>query len=264
MADLNQKAVIVTGGGAGIGKAICLAFAAAGASIAVADIDAQRAEETARQVQNAGCQALAITADVSKEQDVDLKFDKSLKRFAKVDILVNNAGVSHPTESILDLDPAFIDKVFSIDYKGVYLCSRRAGREMLRQKAGCILNISSIAGITPLPLAMYGPMKSAVNMLTRILAREWAQDNIRVNAIAPGYVLTPLIKDMIENGLRNPDLIINRTPMKKMLDPADIAQAALYLASDGARHITGIILPVDGAGYLTAAGRPTTGKGMIR
>jgi NAD(P)-dependent dehydrogenase (short-subunit alcohol dehydrogenase family) len=253
MADLKEKVVIITGGGAGIGKAICQAFAAAGASIAVADIDAQSAEETARQVQNMGRQSLAITADVSKQADVDLIFDKCLDRFPKVDILVNNAGISHPTESILDLDPAFIDKVFAIDYKGVYLCSRRAGREMLRQKAGCILNISSIAGITPLPLAMYGPMKSAVNMLTRILAREWAQDNIRVNAIAPGYVLTPLIKDMIESGLRNPDLIINQTPMKKMLDPADIAEAALYLASDSARHITGIILPVDG-GWLSDGG----------
>ncbi|MCP4623361.1 MAG: glucose 1-dehydrogenase [bacterium] len=253
MKDLKNKVAVITGGGAGIGKAISLAFAAAGASIAVADIDARSAEETARQVQNLGREALAITADVSKEQDVDLIFDKSLEKFAKTDILVNNAGISHPTESILDLDPAFIDKVFSIDYKGVYLCSRRAGREMLHQKSGCILNISSIAGIAPLPLAMYGPMKSAVNMLTRILAREWASDNIRVNAIAPGYVLTPLIKDMIESGLRNPDLIINRTPMGKMLDPDDVAEAALYLASDSARHITGIILPVDG-GWLSDGG----------
>ena len=253
MTDLNKKVAIITGGGAGIGKAICLAFAAAGASIAVADIDAQSAEETARQIQNLGRESFAIAADVSKEQDVDLIFDKILERFAKADILVNNAGISHPAVSILDLDPAFIDKVFSIDYKGVYLCSRRAGREMLGQKAGCILNISSIAGITPLPLAMYGPMKSAVNMLTRILAREWARNNIRVNAIAPGYVLTPLIKDMIESGQRNPDLIINRTPMGKMLDPADIAETALYLASDSARHITGIVLPVDG-GWLSDGG----------
>jgi NAD(P)-dependent dehydrogenase (short-subunit alcohol dehydrogenase family) len=253
MTDLNGKIAVITGGGAGIGKAICLAFAAAGASIVVADIDAQSAEETARQVQTIGRESLAVTADVSKEQDVDLIFDKSLERFTHTDLLVNNAGISHPTQSILDLDPAFIDKVFSIDYKGVYLCSRRAGREMLRQKAGCILNISSIAGITPLPLAMYGPMKSAVNMLTRILAREWGRDNIRVNAIAPGYVLTPLIKTMIENGLRNPDLIINRTPMGKMLDPEDVAEAALYLASDSARHITGTILPVDG-GWLSDGG----------
>ena len=259
MTDLNEKVVIITGGGAGIGKAICLAFAAAGASIAVADIDAQGAQETARQIQSMGRESVAIAADVSKEQDVDRIFDQSLDRFAQVNILVNNAGISHPTESILDLDPAFIDKVFAVDYKGVYLCSRRAGREMLSQNAGCILNISSIAGITPLPLAMYGPMKSAVNMLTRILAREWAQANIRVNAIAPGYVLTPLIQGMIEKGLRNPDLIINRTPMKKMLDPADIAETALYLASDRARHITGIILPVDG-GWLSDGGWSAYGR----
>ena len=114
MTDLNKKVAIITGGGAGIGKAICLAFAAAGASIAVADIDAQSAEETARQIQNLGRESFAIAADVSKEQDVDLIFDKSLERFAKADILVNNAGISHPAVSILDLDPAYIDKVFSI------------------------------------------------------------------------------------------------------------------------------------------------------
>ena len=253
MTDLSDKVAVVTGGGSGIGKEICRSFAQAGATVVIPDISLEDAEGTAELVEEQGQKALALQTDVSRQQDVDDLFLKALSVFGKVDILINNAGVSHPTQSILELDTAYVDKVFNVDYKGVYLCSRRAGREMVKGKGGCILNISSIAGITPLPLAMYGPMKSAVNMLTRILARDWAAQHVRVNAIAPGYVLTPLIQEMIDTGLRNPDLIIEQTPMKKMLAPEDIAQAALFLCSDAARHITGAVLPID-AGWLSDGG----------
>jgi NAD(P)-dependent dehydrogenase (short-subunit alcohol dehydrogenase family) len=228
-------------------------FAKAGATLVIPDIDLEGAEHTAQLVEKCGRKAFPLKADVSNQEDVDNLFKKALDFAQKIDILVNNAGVSHPTQSILELDLAYVDSVFKVDYKGVYLCSRRAGQEMVKGGGGCILNISSIAGITPLPLAMYGPMKSAVNMLTRILARDWAAAHVRVNAIAPGYVLTPLIKEMIDKGQRNPDLIIENTPMKKMLSTDDIAQAALFLCSDKARHITGTILPVD-AGWLSDGG----------
>ena len=109
-----------------------------------------------------------------------------------MDILINNAGITHPSVSILDLDLAYLDNVFNTDFMGVYLCSRRAGKEMVPQKSGCIINISSNTGVVPLPVVVYEPMKSAVNMLTRTLAREWARHGVRVNAIAPGYVVTPL------------------------------------------------------------------------
>ena len=253
MVDFSDKVVIVTGGGSGIGKEICLLFAQAGASLVIPDINFESAETTARQAEKLGPKALALKTDVSNQEDVDDLFLKTLSTYGKVDILINNAGVSHPTQSILDLDTAYVDKVFNVDYKGVYLCSRRAGQEMVKGDGGCILNISSIAGITPLPLAMYGPMKSAVNMLTRILAREWAAKNVRVNAIAPGYVLTPLIQEMIDKGQRNPDLIIKQTPMKKMVATDDIAQAALFLCSENAKHITGTVLPID-AGWLSDGG----------
>ena len=253
MTDLSGKVAVVTGGGSGIGKEICRFFAQAGATIVIPDINLEDAEGTAQLVEEQGQKALAMQTDVSRQQDVDNLFLKALSVFGKVDILINNAGVSHPTQSILELDTAYVDKVFNVDYKGVYLCSRRAGQEMVKGKGGCILNISSIAGITPLPLAMYGPMKSAVNMLTRILARDLAAHHVRVNAIAPGYVLTPLIQEMIDTGLRNPDLIIKQTPMKKMLAPEDIAQAALFFCSDNAKHITGAVLPID-AGWLSDGG----------
>ncbi|MBW1868523.1 MAG: SDR family oxidoreductase [Deltaproteobacteria bacterium] len=253
MKDLKGKVAIVTGGASGIGKTISVAFAEAGATVVIPDLDAEGAEDTSREIKRLGQESFSIESDVANPDHVDLIFDNTLDEYGKIDILVNNAGTTHPAVSILDLDLEYVDKIFSVDFKGLYLCSRRAGREMIRQNNGCIINISSIAGLTPLPLVMYGPMKSAVNMLTRILAREWAQYKIRVNAIAPGYVMTPLIKNMIEKGQRDPSLIIERTPMNKMLDPMDIAKAVLFLVSSEARYITGAVLPVDG-GWLTDGG----------
>lgn len=253
MKDLKGKVAIVTGGASGIGKAISVAFAEAGATVVIPDLNADGAEDTSREIKRLGQKSFSIESDVANPDHVDLIFDNTLDEYGRIDILVNNAGTTHPALSILDLDLEYVDKIFSVDFKGVYLCSRRAGREMIRQNNGCIINISSIAGLTPLPLSMYGPMKSAVNMLTRILAREWAQYQVRVNAIAPGYVLTPLIKGMIETGQRDPSLIIERTPMNKMLDPIDIAKAVLFLVSSEARYITGAVLPVDG-GWLTDGG----------
>jgi len=253
MKGLKGKVAIVTGGASGIGKTISVAFAEAGATVVIPDLDAEGAEDTSREIKRLGQESFSIESDVANPDDVDLIFDNTLDAYGKIDILVNNAGTTHPAVSILDLDLEYVDKIFSVDFKGVYLCSRRAGREMIRQNNGCIMNISSIAGLTPLPLIMYGPMKSAVNMLTKILAREWAQYKIRVNAIAPGYVMTPLIKDMIEKGQRDPNLILDQTPMKNMLDPMDIAKAVLFLVSSEARYITGAVLPVDG-GWLSDGG----------
>jgi NAD(P)-dependent dehydrogenase (short-subunit alcohol dehydrogenase family) len=253
MKSLKGKVAIVTGAGDGIGQAIAVAFATKGATIVVPDLNPEAAGRTAREILDLGQKALVIEADVSEHDQVEKIFDKTIDTFGKVDILVNNAGTTHPAVPILDLDLEYLDKIFAVDYKGVYLCSRRAGREMVQQKSGCIINISSIAGLTPLPLPVYGPMKSAVNMLTRILAMEWAQYNIRVNAVAPGYVMTPLMKSMIESGQRDPDLLLDRIPMGEMAGPSDIAGAAVFLASDQARYITGSILPVDG-GWLTDGG----------
>ncbi|MBN1636709.1 MAG: SDR family oxidoreductase [Deltaproteobacteria bacterium] len=250
---MKGKVAVVTGSGAGIGRSIAEAFAQAGASVVIPDIDGEAAETTADYINKNSSNALALEIDVTDPQQVDHLFDTTIEQFGRVDILINNAGTTHPVESILDLDLDYLDRIFALDYKGVYLCSRRAGREMIQQKDGLILNISSIAGITPLPLVMYGPMKSAVNMLTRILARQWAPFNVRVNAIAPGYVLTPLIEQMIENGQRDPSLLIERIPMHSMLEPNEIADAAIFLASAKARHITGIILPIE-AGWLSDGG----------
>lgn len=253
MTDLSGRVAVITGSGSGIGRAVALTFAEAGASIVVTDIDESSANKTAEEIKAMNRPSLAIVADVGSAADVDHLFEKVLKTFNRVDILVNNAGITHPSVSILDLDLAYLDRVFSTDFKGVYLCSRRAGKEMVLQKRGCIVNISSITGIVPLPLVVYGPMKSAVNMLTRILAREWARHGVRVNCVAPGYVLTPLAKRIIDKGERDPSMLLKRIPMHTFIQPEDIAQAVLYLASDEARYVTGEVMTVD-AGWTADGG----------
>jgi NAD(P)-dependent dehydrogenase (short-subunit alcohol dehydrogenase family) len=243
---LTDKVAIVTGGGMGIGEAIAGSFAREGAKIVIGDLNGQAAEKVIEDLKRMDHKGLAIAMDVSRREDVDRLVDETLKAFGKIDILINNAGISQLPRSILDLDVETWQRVNDIDYKGTYLCSRRVGKEMVQQKSGVVINIASIMGLISAPLVAYGPAKSAVIMLTKILATEWGRFNIRVNAIAPGYTMTPLMRGMIARGERDPKFILERTPMGKMVEPEDIANAALFLASDKARYITGITLPVDG------------------
>lgn len=251
--DFHGKVAVVTGGGMGIGRAIALTFAQRGARLAIFDIDAKAAQETSALVQDLGTQCLVCEVDVSAQESVDQAVVETVGELGHIDILINNAGVSHPAVSILELDSEFFDKVMRVDLKGVWLCARRVGREMVARGTGSIVNIASVAGLTSLPLAVYGPAKSAVIMLTQILARDWAARGVRVNAIAPGYVLTPLLQGMIDRGLRNADTILSAVPMRQFIMPEDIANAALFLCSDLARFITGVTLPVD-AGFLSSGG----------
>jgi NAD(P)-dependent dehydrogenase (short-subunit alcohol dehydrogenase family) len=251
--ELKGKVAVVTGGGMGIGQAIALALAEEGARVAIWDINIQAAKGAAPEIEGKGQAVLVCEADVSKVSAVDMATDQTLERFGHIDILINNAGISHPALSILELDLEFLDKVYDVDFKGLYLCSRRIGKEMVRQHSGVIVNIASVVGLTPVPLVVYGPVKSAVIMLTQILAREWAQKGIRVNAIAPGYILTPLLQGMFDKGLRNPDTIMSHIPMRKFIMPSDIADAAVFLCSEKSKFITGVTLPVD-AGFSCEGG----------
>jgi NAD(P)-dependent dehydrogenase (short-subunit alcohol dehydrogenase family) len=251
--ELKDKVAVITGGGMGIGQAIALEFAREGAHICILDIQKGGAAKTAEQVEEMGRQALVCEADVTDVSAVDGAVNQVLERFGQIDILVNNAGITHPAVSILELDLEFLDKVTNVDWRGVYICSRRVGREMVRRKTGNVINISSITALCPVPLAVYAPIKSAIVTFTQVLARDWAPQGVRVNAIAPGYVMTPLLQGMFDSGLRNPDTILSCVPMKKWIMPSDIADAAVFLCSDKARCVTGVTLPVD-AGFAAEGG----------
>ena len=245
MGKLTDRVAIVTGGGNGIGKAISLALAGEGADIVIPDLDTSSARQVADEIERLGRKCLVIQADVSSADEVDRIFDFTVKTFGQVDIVLNNAGFNHPRMSILDLDLKHLDQIIGLDYKGVYFCCRRAGMEMKKRNKGCIINISSVVGILPSPDVIYSSMKSAVNMLTRVLARDFARFGVRVNAICPGFTRVQRIQEAIDQGLSDPSSFLQYTPMHEFVEPEDIGHMAFFLAPDEARHITGSLFVAD-------------------
>ncbi len=240
------KRVLVTGGGRGIGKAIALAFAREGASLAINDAHVVTAEQTAVQAREFKGNVIAIEANVADEGQVNSMVYQVVKELGGVDILVNNAGVSQPIVPLIEQATSDWDRIIGINLRGAYLCSKYAARYMVKQEAGKIVNIASIAGLTgQMMRTAYAPSKAAVINLTMVLAVELAEYNINVNAVSPGLVLTDMVKNLLVQGKMNEDAVLRRTPLGRMSTPEDIAQATLFLASEEAKNITGVNLPVD-------------------
>ena len=249
----KDKIAIVTGSSVGIGKAIALTYAKQGAIVVTNSRKLERAEATASEIRATGNQALAIEADLTKSTDIDNLIDTTIEKFGRIDILVNNAGIAmiSPTEDLSEHD---WDRAIDIDLKATFLCSQKAAkRAMIPQRSGVIINISSILAKTALPMrAAYCSSKAGVIALTQVMGSEWAKYNIRVVAIGPGYILTELVQQSIDEGTFSAETLIDRTPMKRFGKLEEIANLAVFLASDDAGYITGEIIYVDGG--MTATG----------
>jgi NAD(P)-dependent dehydrogenase (short-subunit alcohol dehydrogenase family) len=246
---LKDKVAIVTGGGSGIGRAIALEFAKNGASIVAADLVPERATETAALITAGGGQAIATTTDVSKADQVAAMIQQATNAFGRVDILVNNAGLSVGND-ILDISEDAWDLNFDVVLKSVYLCSKAVLPGMIERKSGVIINITSVNGMFAVGEEAYSAAKAGMINLTKNMALKYGQDNVRVNTIAPGTIQTPIWGERLK---KDPDAfakIARWYPLGRVGQPEDIANAALFLASDEASWITGINLPVDGG--LTA------------
>ncbi len=241
-----DKTVLVTGSGRGIGQAIALEFAREGATVAVNAAHLKTAEDTVAQIRAAGGKALAIEANVADDEQSCAMIDRIISEFGALDVLVNNAGVSQPIAPLLEQSTADWDRVVAINYRGTYVCSKAAARHMIPRNTGKIVNIASIAGLTgQIYRTAYASSKAAVINLTMVLAVELAKYNINVNAVLPGYVMTDLVKNFVQQGKVNEDAVLRRTPLGRISTPEDIAYLTLFLASEQARNITGVSIPVD-------------------
>jgi NAD(P)-dependent dehydrogenase (short-subunit alcohol dehydrogenase family) len=248
--SLAGRVALVTGGGRGLGRTMAEACARRGASIAIADLDGESAERAAAELAEIGVKTIGLVADVTDRSDATTTVDRTLSALGRLDILFNNAGIAilGPAEE-MPVDQ--FRKVYEIDVFGVFNFAQAAFAPMSEQKRGTIINMASVAGITvltPQKHAEYNSAKAAVIMLTRSLAVEWAPHGIRVNAIAPGYMITPpveLIRD------EDPDRwakMLERVPMGRAGEPHELTGTAVFLASDASAYVTGATIVVDG-GY---------------
>jgi 3-oxoacyl-[acyl-carrier protein] reductase len=245
MDRLANKVALVTGGGSGFGQGIVETFAREGAKVVVVDIN----EDAVRSVAGAlGSSAVALKADVAKAADVDKAVRKAVETFGRLDILVNNAGISHRNRPMLEVEEDEFDRIFAVNVKSIYLFARAGVPQMRAQGGGVILNVGSTAGLRPRPgLTWYNGTKGAVHTITKSMAVELAPDRIRVCALAPVAGETPLLATFMgEDTPEKRALFKNSIPLGRLSKPEDIANAALFLASDEADMVTGVVLEVDG------------------
>jgi NAD(P)-dependent dehydrogenase (short-subunit alcohol dehydrogenase family) len=255
MSILQDKVVLVTGAGAGIGRATALAMAEAGATVAAADIDVAAAQRTADQIASNTRRALAIEVDCGDVAKIDAMVGRTVAELGRLDVIVNNAGVTRYAQ-IMDLTEADWDRIHRVNAKGVFFCLQRAAREMIRQGGGRIINIASISGrgYPGASNAAYAASKGAVISLTWMAAQQLGRHNISVNAICPGVTRTELgarnaVARAAERGITVEELQAEaeaRIPLGRANQPEDIAAMAVFLASPGARNITGQAYNVDG------------------
>lgn len=252
---LDGKVAIITGASKGIGEGIAVRYSEEGAVVVAASRSEQLLKNVVERIHGSGGRALALRLDVRDPKSVDEIVRKTVDEFGRLDIMVNNAGISmaHPSEN---LDPADWERAVQTDLFGVFYGCQSAARQMIAQgTGGCIINITSMYGMVAAPMrAAYCASKAGANMLTKLLASEWADKNIRVNAIAPGYVRTELVQGVIDKGMLPMGAIQKRTPQGRIGEVSDLLGLAVLLANDESSFMTGAIIPVDGGwtayGYL--------------
>ncbi len=246
---LADKVAVVTGAGSGFGAGIATRFAEEGARIVAADINGDGAARIVEDIRNAGGTAVAVTADVSKGDEMAKIIAAAVDEFGALDVVVNNAGTTHKNRPMLEVDEATYDRVFAVNVKSVYHSAIHAVPVFRRQGHGSFINIASTAGIRPRPgLTWYAATKGAVITMTKAMAVELAPDNIRANAINPVVSATGLLKDFLP-GEDTPETrakFVATIPLGRMSTPRDVAAACLFLACEDAEFLTGVCLEVDG------------------
>lgn len=243
---LEGKVALVTGGAQGIGRAIALALAREGAKVVLSDINLEKAQETGREIESLGREALAVGGNVASAKDAENMVNQTLERFGRLDILVNNAGITRD-QLLLRMKEEDWDLVLAVNLKGTYNCTKAAIRHLVKQKGGKIVNIASVVGeMGNAGQANYSASKAGVIGFTKSIAREYAVRNVQVNAVAPGFIDTAMTQAVPE---KDREFLIKQIPMQRLGTPEDVAEAVLFLVSSSADYITGHVLNVNGGMY---------------
>jgi NAD(P)-dependent dehydrogenase (short-subunit alcohol dehydrogenase family) len=242
-----SRVVLVTGGASGIGEATARRFAADGETVVIADVNAASGEEIVAD----GGAARFLPLDVADEAAVIATVAEIEGSVGPIDVLINCAGILENAETTHEMDLEAHDRLWRINYWGTLFCAREVAKGMLERRRGCIVNIASVTSTVMFPLPAYSPNKAAVKALTEVQANEYGRAGIRVNAVAPGYTLTPAINARIQSGHRDPDKIKKAGAIETFIEPRHIADGIHFLCSPAAEVITGVTLPID-AGFLIA------------
>jgi NAD(P)-dependent dehydrogenase (short-subunit alcohol dehydrogenase family) len=245
--NLSGKVAVVTGAGSGIGLATARAFAEAGARVVVAEIATKAGEEAARSISSGGGEAIFVQTDVSNTASVAALVERTVQAFGRLDCAVNNAGIDPELTPTASWDEAVFDRIQSVNLKGVFLCMKYELAQMAKQGSGVIVNVASIAGVAGVGnKPAYTASKHGVLGLTRAASLQYARSGIRINAVCPGGVDTPISEDNYRDDPRIKDQMNNAHPVGRIAQPAEIASAVLWLCSDGASFMIGHPLVVDG------------------
>jgi NAD(P)-dependent dehydrogenase (short-subunit alcohol dehydrogenase family) len=245
---VKDKVVVVTGAASGIGRATALVLAREGARLSLSDVDEAGGAKTLDAVKSAGADAIFFRTDVTDEAEVNAMIAKTVDRFGRLDAAYNNAGIENDTKPTTEMPLALFERVLAVNVRGVFLCMRAEIPAMLRQKKGSIVNTASVAGLIGAPgLLPYCASKHAVIGMTRTASAEFVSQGIRVNAVCPGLIRTPML-DRLEANLGKDAMAayVGMTPIQRVADPSEVAEAVAWLCSDASSFVTGSAMTVDG------------------
>jgi dehydrogenase/reductase SDR family protein 4 len=243
--SLENKVALVTGASRGIGQTIAMGLARSGADVVIASRKIADLEKVAEEIKKTGRKCLAVGAHIGRVDEINNLVAKAMAEYGRIDILVNNAATNPSMASAIDIDERAWDSIMNLNLKGLFFLSQAVARTMREKGGGNIINIASIAGITPDILPVYSMSKAGVIMATKVMAQQWAIFNIRVNTIAPGLTKTKFSEALWQNqDILN--IAMSRTPLGRPAEPEDMVGAVIFLASDASSYITGQTLAIDG------------------